>query len=77
MVCKILITNKIRWIYVIKSFLNDYFAFDKIIIDSELPKIGGISGNDKPCWVIDKDSAQSGFYVEHVCNENDEDLSEY
>jgi len=35
-------------IYVIKSFLNDYFAFDKTIIGSELPKIGGISGNEKP-----------------------------
>ncbi len=64
-------------IYVIKSFLNDYFAFHKSIIDSDPSKIGGISGNDKPYWVLDKDSAQSGFYVEHVCSENDEDLSEY
>jgi len=72
--------------------VNDYFNLEntdpddtKSFIDATLLRYfnGGYyhrlrrSGNDKPYWVLDRESAQSGFYVEHVCSENDEELSEY
>lgn len=29
------------------------------------------SSNQKPYWQIDRDSEQSGFYVEHICSQDE------